>query len=213
MFNYNERTKIDKSFKLSDVLKIVNANKEIKNDARVISDIKLSLILSSSSTNLETSKNVKEIYIITIDLKEKRIPNVFLDLFDKQIMFQTLFKICYNNSVVYRASFKEFNEDETMKILKTFQTDWQDELKQEFPPTSKLENVYKTIISNITSCGFKQDEEFKDYVLRLDQIKKQKSEIDKLPRMMLAEKQPNIKMEMNDRIKFLRKELQALKYE
>ena len=167
----------------------------------------------TATTNLEISKNVKEIYIITIDLKEKQIPNAFLDLFDKQIMFQTLFKICYNNSVIYRASLKEFNEDETMKILKTFQTDWQDELKQEFPTTSKLENVYKTIISNITYHEFKQDEEFSDYVLRLDKIRKQKAEIDKLTRMMLAEKQPNIKMEMNDRIKKLKNELKELNEE
>lgn len=207
MFIYNEKVLVNRPFKLNELLKLVKANKDIKTDASVIAGINLSHVLSPATTNLEISKNVKEIYIITIDLKEKQIPNAFLDLFDKQIMFQTLFKICYNNSVVYRASLKEFNEDETMKILKTFQTDWQDELKQEFPTTSKLENVYKTIISNITSQQFKQDEEFSDYVLRLDKIRKQKAEIDKLTRMMLAEKQPNIKMEMNDKIKKLKKEL------
>lgn len=210
MFIYNEKVLVNRPFKLNELLKLVKANKDIKTDASVIAGINLSHVLSPATTNLEISKNVKEIYIITIDLKEKQIPNAFLDLFDKQIMFQTLFKICYNNSVVYRASLKEFNDDETMKILKTFQTDWQDELKQEFPTTSKLENVYKAIISNITSCGFKQDEEFSDYVLRLDKIRKQKAEIDKLTRMMLAEKQPNIKMEMNDKIKKLKTELKEL---
>ena len=210
MFIYNEKVLVNRPFKLNELLKLVKANKDIKTDASVIAGVNLSHVLSPATTNLEISKNVKEIYIITIDLKEKQIPNAFLDLFDKQIMFQTLFKICYNNSVVYRASLKEFNEDETMKILKTFQTDWQDELKLEFPTTSKLENVYKTIISNITSQQFKQDEEFSDYVLRLDKIRKQKAEIDKLTRMMLAEKQPNIKMEMNDRIKKLKNELKEL---
>lgn len=210
MFIYNEKVLVNRPFKLNELLKLVKANKDIKTDAGVIAGINLSHVLSPATTNLEISKNVKEIYIITIDLKEKQIPNAFLDLFDKQIMFQTLFKLCYNNSVVYRASLKEFNEDETMKILKTFQTDWQDELKQEFPTTSKLENVYKTIISNITSHQFKQDEEFSDYVLRLDKIRKQKAEIDKLTRMMLAEKQPNIKMEMNDKIKKLKNELKEL---
>lgn len=210
MFIYNEKVLVNRPFKLNELLKLVKANKDIKTDASVIAGINLSHVLSPATTNLEISKNVKEIYIITIDLKEKQIPNAFLDLFDKQIMFQTLFKLCYNNSVVYRASLKEFNEDETMKILKTFQTDWQDELKQEFPTTSKLENVYKTIISNITSHQFKQDEEFSDYVLRLDKIRKQKAEIDKLTRMMLAEKQPNIKMELNDKIKKLKNELKEL---
>lgn len=210
MFIYNEKVLVNRPFKLNELLKLVKANKDIKTDASVIAGINLSHVLSPATTNLEISRNVKEIYIITIDLKEKQIPNAFLDLFDKQIMFQTLFKLCYNNSVIYRASLKEFNEDETMKILKTFQTDWQDELKQEFPTTSKLENVYKTILSNITSQQFKQDEEFSDYVLRLDKIRKQKAEIDKLTRMMLAEKQPNIKMELNDKIKKLKNELKEL---
>lgn len=207
MFLYSEKVKVNKTFKLNELFKLVKANKDIKADANCISDVVLSHVLSPTTTNLEASKDVKEIYVITLTLKEKRVPNIFLDLLDKQVFFPTLFKLCYNDSVVYRASIKEFNEDETMKILKTFQTDWQDELRQEFPTTSKLENVYKKIISNITSHEFKQDENFKDYVLCLDQIKKQKSEIDKLTRMMLAEKQPNIKMELNDKIKKLKEEL------
>ena len=210
MFIYNEKVLVNKPFKLNELLKLVKANKDIKTDASVIAGINLSHVLSPNTTNLENSENVKEIYIITLELKEKRLPTAFLDLFDKQIMFQTLFKMCYNDSVVYRASLKEFNEDETMKILKTYQTEWQEELKQEFPTTSKLENVYKKIISNITSHEFKQDESFKNYVLRLDQIKKQRAEIDKITRMMLAEKQPNIKMELNDKIKKLKNELKEL---
>ena len=210
MFVYGEKVVVNRPLKLTDLFKHIKANKDIKNDASVIGGIKLSHVISPATTNLEASENVKEIYVITVDLKEKVIPSEFLDVFDKQILFQTLFKICYNDNIVYRASLKEFNEDGTMKILKTFQTDWQEELKQDFPITSKLENVYKTIISNITSYQFKTGEEFKDYVLRLDLIKKQRAEIDKLTRMMHAEKQPNIKMELNDKIKLLKKEMQAL---
>ena len=210
MFIYNEKVLVNKPFKLNELLKLVKANKDIKKDASVIAGINLSLVLSPTTTNLETNKNVREIYIITIDLKEKRIPSEFLDLFDKQIMFQTLFKICYNNNIVYRASLKEFNEDETMKILQTYQTDWQNELNQAFPTTSKLENVYKKMIANITSYKFKQDESFKNYVMRLDLIKKRKTEIEKLTKTMNNEKQPNLRMALNDKIKEMRKQLNEM---
>lgn len=210
MFSYNEKVLVNKPFRVNELLKLIKADKTIKTDAGVIANIKLSHVLSPQTTNLENSKDVKEIYIITLELKEKQLPTVFLDCFDKQIMFQTLFKVCYNGTVVYRASIKELNEDGSMKILKTYQTDWQNELKQQFPTTSKLDNVYKKIISNITNYEFRQDESFKSYVLRLDLIKKQKNEIEKRTRMMLAEKQPNIKMEINDKIKKLKRELKEM---
>ena len=210
MFLYNDKVLVDRSFKLSELFKLVKANKDIKTEASIIESIKLSHVLSPSTTNLEPCENVKEIYIIKIDLKEKHIPTVFLEMFDKQIKFQTLFKLFYKDSIVYRTSIKEFNEDGTLKLLKIFQTDWIEELKQNFPTTSKLEMVYKTILANITSYEFKKNEDFKEYIIRLDTIKKKNMEIDKLTRMMNAEKQPNIKMEMNDKIKKLKNDLKAL---
>ena len=48
---------------------------------------------------------------------------------------------------------------------------------------------------------------FDDYILRIDSIKKLKSEIEKLTKTMNNEKQPNIKMAMNDKIKQMKKDL------
>ena len=53
----------------------------------------------------------------------------------------------------------------------------------------------------ITHYHFRQDEEFEDYISRLESIKKQKLEIEKLTKTMNAEKQPNLRMAMNDKIK------------
>ena len=97
-----------------------------------------------------------------------------------------------------------------MKIIKRFESDWIAPLELDFPITTKLENVFKKIIKNITNYDFRQEESFESYSKRIDDINKLKSEIDKQTKTMNNEKQPNIKMAMNDKIKQMKKQLQEL---
>lgn len=206
MFIYNEKTKVNMQFKMLELFRTIKADKVIKTDAGNVVKVTLSNVLSPERTMMESSKNVQEIYIFDIELNSNKIPEKFLESLNKSINFQTLIKLHYNNAVKYVVSIKIFSE-EKIKILKTFETDWQKEKLKEFPITNKLENVFKELISNITSTSFRQDEKFEDYILRLDTIKKSKSEIEKLTKTMNNEKQPNIKMAMNDKIKQLKNEL------
>ena len=78
------------------------------------------------------------------------------------------------------------------------------------PSSVKLENVYKQMIAKLTLYPFRTSEDFKQYVDRMSEIKKQKNEIEKQTKIMNTEKQPNIKMKLNDEIKQMKKELQKL---
>ena len=210
MFNYNEKTIFNKQFKINELFKLMKADKEIKQDAQCITAIALSNVLSPNTTNLEPSENVKEIYIIKIEINAKEIPNKFIEAFNRQILFQTLFKVYYNTDVKYICSLKEFGKDSNMKILKTYSTDWQKELQQDLPITTKLDTMYKAIIENITGFVFRQDESFNDYMERTSSIKRQKLEIERLTKLMNSEKQPNIRMNMNDKIKQMQNDLQKM---
>ena len=209
MFNYSEKTKVDIKFKMLDLFKTIKADKTVKTDAGNIISVILSNTLSPEKTNLEASENVKEIYVIDIILNSKRVPEIFVNAFNKFIEFQTLFRLHYQNEIKYLVSIKTFN-DEKMKILKTFESDWKMEEKFDFPFTTKLENVFKKMLKYVVGYAFRQDESFENYVKRLDEIKKLKSEIDKQTRLMAAEKQPNIKMALNDKIKEMKRNLQEL---
>lgn len=209
MFNYNDKTIANIVFKMNELFKTIKADKTVKTDAVNIVAVKLSNILSPERTNLEPSENVKEIYIVEIDMKSSQVPEKFIDAFNRQINFQTLFKVCYNDKVKYISSPKTFNED-GMKVLKTYSTDWQQPLKQDLPITTKLEVVYKKIIENIVLYPFKLDETFENYIERQSSIKKAKQEIERLTKTMNAEKQPDIRMAMNDKIKQLKIELQEM---
>lgn len=209
MFNYSEKTKVDIKFKMLDLFKTIKADKSVKTDAGNIVSVILSNTLSPEKTNLEASENVKEIYVIDIILNSKRVPEIFVNAFNRFIEFQTLFRLHFQDEIKYIGSIKTFS-DEKMKILKTFESDWKKEEKFDFPFTTKLENVFKEMLKYVVGCSFRQDESFENYVKRLDEIKKLKSEIDKQTRLMTAEKQPNIKMALNDKIKEMKINLQEL---
>lgn len=209
MFKYNEKTQVNIQFKMLELFKTIKADKIVKADASNVTKVTLSNVLSPDRTMMTESEQVKEIYVFEIDLNSNRIPEKFLEALNKSINFQTLFKLKYNDLIKYIISIKFFDEEKT-KILKTFETQWIKEEKQDFPLTTRLENVFKEMLHIITSYEFRQDENFIDYIERLSTIKKLQTEIEKQTKMMNNEKQPNIRMRLNDEIKQMKKELQKL---
>ena len=158
---------------------------------------------------MESSDNVKEIYVFDIELNSNKVPEKFLESLNKSINFQTLLTLKCNDKVKYIIAVKII-VDEKIKILKTFESDWQEETLDDMPSSVKLENIYKQMIAKLTLYPFRINEDFKQYVDRMSAIKKQKSEIERQLKIMNAEKQPNIKMKLNDEIKRMKKELQEL---
>ena len=212
MFKFSERTEVNKVFKLNELFKIINASKEVKQDASVIESLKISNILSSESTNYEETENFEAIYIVDVVVKDKAFPKLFLDEFNKNINFQTLFKLYSKSNVNYYSSLKLINED-NVKVLRTFESGWQDQDIVDLPQVKYLEDVFKEIISYISNYKFKNNESMLEYISRLDSIKKLKVEIEKLEKTMRNEKQPNLKMELNDKLKLLRKDLSQIEGE
>lgn len=209
MFNYSEKTFVDMPFKKNDLLKMLKADKKVKSEFYSIESVKLTNALSPERTLLEASGQVKEIYVIEIILNSKTIPMLFVDAFNKFIQLQTLFKLRFKNEVKYISSLKLFTEDK-MKVLKIFESEWQNEEKFDFPFTNKLKTVFKEMIGKITNIRFREEENFQEYVSRFEAIKKLKTEIEKQTKIMHAEKQPNLRMALNDKIKLMKKELKNM---
>ncbi len=209
MFRFSEKTQVNIQFKMLELFRTIKADKIVKADAGNVTKVTLSNVLSPDRTNMESSDNVKEIYVFDIELNTNKIPEKFIEALNKSINFQTLLTLKYNDKVKYIIAVKII-DDEKIKILKTFESDWQEEQLDDMPSSVKLENIYKQMITKLTLYPFRIDEDFKQYVDRMSVIKKQKSEIEKQTKIMNAEKQPNIKMKLNDEIKQMKKELQDL---
>ena len=211
MFKYTDKTQVNLQFKMLELFRTIKADTNIKNDASIVNSIVLANILSKDRTNLEESEVVKEIYVIDIFLSTQKVPSLFIECLNKNINLQTLFRLHFNDKVKYFISIKLFNEGK-LKILKTFESDWQEEIKQEFPQTFKLESVFKSMIQKVCNIHFKNEENYNQFVERYAIIVKIKTEIDNLIKKRDAEKQPNIKMKLNDDIRKKKKALQELAY-
>lgn len=209
MFRFSEKTQVNIQFKMLELFRTIKADKVVKADAGNVTKVTLSNVLSPDRTNMESSDNVKEIYVFDIELNSNKVPEKFIEALNKSINFQTFLTLRYNDKVKYIIAVKII-DDEKIKILKTFESDWQEETLDDMPISVKLENIYKQMISKLTLFPFRLDEDFKQYVDRMSSIKKQKSEIERQLKIMNAEKQPNIKMKLNDEIKQMKKELQDL---
>lgn len=209
MFRFSEKTQVNMQFKMLELFRTIKADKVVKADAGNVTKVTLSNVLSPDRTNMESSDDVKEIYVFDLELNSNKVPEKFIEALNKSINFQTLLTLRYNDKVKYIIAVKII-DDEKIKILKTFESDWQEETLDEMPSSVKLENIYKQMIAKLTLYPFRLDEDFKQYVDRMSVIKKQKSEIERQTKIMNAEKQPNIKMKLNDEIKQMKKELQDL---
>ena len=209
MFRFSEKTQVNIQFKMLELFRTIKADKIVKADAGNVTRVTLSNVLSPDRTNMESSDNVKEIYVFDIELNSNKVPEKFIEALNKSINFQTLLTLRYNDKVKYIIAVKII-DDEKIKILKIFESDWQEEQLDDMPSSVKLENIYKQMIAKLTLYPFKTSEDFKQYVERMSAIKKQKSEIEKQTKIMNVEKQPNIKMKLNDEIKQMKKELQKL---
>ena len=209
MFNYNEQTFVNLKFKMLDLFRTIKADKEIKTSAKNVIDVTLSNTLSQDRTKLDASVNVKEIYILDIHLNTSEVPTKFLEALNKFINFQILFRLHFNYEIKYVIALKVLQE-EKIKVLKTFESDWKKVAKQDMPITSKLENVYKLMVTNVAGYSFRQEETFEQYADRMSVIKKQKTEIEKLVKIRDAERQPNKKIELNDKVRQMKKDLKIL---
>lgn len=209
MFNYNEQTIVNLKFKMLDLYRTIKADKEIKTSAKNVIDVTLSNTLSPERTKLDASDNVKEIYVMDIYLNTSEIPTKFIEALNKFINFQILFRLHYNYKIKYVILLKVFQE-EKIKVLKTFESDWKKAAKQDMLITTKLENVYKLMVTNVAGYSFRQEETFEQYADRMTAIKKQKADIEKLIKMRDAERQPNKKIELNDKVRQMKKDLQKM---
>ena len=209
MFKYNEQTFVNLKLKMLDLYRTIKADKEIKADAKNVLNVTLANTLSPERTKLDASDNVKEIYVIDIVLNSTNMPTKFIDALNKFINFQILFRLHYNYKIKYAISLKVF-QDEKIKVLKNFESDWIKDDKQEMPITTKLENVFKLMVTNVAGYAFRKEESFQEFAQRVTLINNLHNKIEKQTKLMNSEKQPNKKIELNDTIRQMKKDLQRL---
>ena len=89
MYSLNSKTKVDKVFKVGDLLKRITQDKAVKQEAKNIESFTLEYVLNPDTIHIQGNEQCHEIYIFRIKLKEKQVPEIFIKEFDKLIELHT----------------------------------------------------------------------------------------------------------------------------
>lgn len=210
MFDLSSKTQVNRKFNMTELYKVMGADKAVKADTANIFSVTLTNVLNKDTLNFSAKGEVKEIYVFEIVLNTKTVPSLFISALDKATNFHTFFVLrCGSEEMLYGA-FKEYGE-KGMKIGKYYCTDWTAEKPIALPlNVNSLDEIYTAIIDELIPITARQAESTKDFVARYGEVVKLKKEIERLQHLVDTEKQPKRRFELNDILKQKKKELKHL---
>ena len=196
MFNFSTKTLINKTFKIADLNKQIGASKECKEQEKIIESVTLKNIISPRTLNASEDKEIKEVYVFEIIMKERYIPEIFIREFDKNIKLMTLFLIKHEE---YECGVMAYKKDKYKD--KYYATNWDDCTNYDIPLGSSVSETYKFILSKFLKYPFLGKESVDMYVKRNNQLAKLDFQIDKTEKAIRYEVQSKKRFEYNARLK------------
>ena len=154
--------------------------------------------IDENTINISKTVDVEEIEVFELILKEKYDAKNLIRTITKEIPYQILFILKYNNEFRYAIKFKEDI------ILKN----WNEDIKINLLGYN-LKNIYEYIIKQVANLN-ENDKNIEMQLEKKNKIDEIKKQIEKLYSRMQKEKQFNIKVEINKKITELKKELDNL---
>lgn len=210
MYLFSSKTFVNRKFKLSELYKVMSADKDVKADAKNILSVTLTNVLNGETRNLSSDMGAtKEVYIFEIELSVKEVPTLFLAALDKATQFHTVFYLRYGDSEMLYGAYKEYGE-KGMKIGRYYATEWSEIHETPLPPVTSLDEMYTFFIDELIPISARKGEATRAFVERYDEVIKLKKEIEKLQKLVDKEIQPRRRFEYNDELKQKKKELEKI---
>lgn len=210
MFEFSSKTQVNRDLKLSELFKLMHADKSLKADAQNIKYVHMTNALSERTTGLKSDEVVNEIYVIQVLLEKEPVPYDFLRALDKTINFQTMFEVWANGKVKYMTAFKSFTDGKQSQT-KLVETPFATLQKDEMPLVSSLQDLYKAMLTKISGLAFRQGETIKNWQVRLVEIEKLEKDFKKIEKQIDTESQPKQKFALNEQLRELYSKIKELK--
>ena len=171
--------------------------------------------IAESTINISPGKTVIEIEIFEIQLCTPELDTDVLKIIDKEIPYHIVFILSYEGKYQAWTAYKEetASGNSAFKVDTYYHTEW---LEEENLPLKAdgldIDKVYENFVRQIAGDALKNvnDESLKESVEREKKREQLKKQIAALEAKIRKEKQFNKQVEMNGRLKKLRKELEYL---
>ena len=209
MFIFSSKTVVNREFKVSEFLKQIKADKEVKSDSKFVKRIFFQNVINADSINVEEDPKFKIIYVIKMELEEEIVPKLFVEAIDKSMAFHTYFIFECNGKFASMISFKEIGK--SIKIGPYYGHGFHEDIPIELPSINSVADVYKQILSYEIGLKPRKDETPNEFITRYNLIKRLEFQISKTEKAIMCETQPKKKFEYNERLRKYRKDLEELK--
>ncbi len=169
--------------------------------------------IAVSTVNIAEGNDVEEIEVFEIKLTGENIDEGILRQMDKEIPYHILFLLEFNGKYQAWIGYKEEAQsgNSAFKVNNYYHTEWTslDSLPVKMEGLS-IDAVYENFVRQIAGDllgSLEKGESLKESVDREQEINAIKKEIEKLKTKIKKEKQLNVQMELNGKVKELNKKL------
>jgi len=176
--------------------------------------IVLSHALLPQSTNIPATTDVAEIDIFRIDLRQEKLDLNVLKAIDGAMPRPAIFELHFEGRARLTACYKRPNEADRSKWVRSeyFSTDWigSDSERVPLPAALNLGILYDHLLRGIIPIASGERESIASLISRMEKIRVKQREADQMAGRLAKEKQFNRKVELNSKLRQVRKELVSL---
>lgn len=172
--------------------------------------------IAVSTTNLAAGTDVTELEVFEVRLNSPVLDDSLLRQIDKEIPYHILFLLEYQGKYQAWIGYKEAaaSGNKVFKVNGYYHTEWlvEDELPLKLEGLN-VDAVYENFVRQIAGDKLKTEaagESLKESVVREEQKQALQKQIATLQAKIRKEKQLNKQMQMNNELKKLKKELEAM---
>lgn len=217
MFKYPKKTHFRRVLPKNKIYAHTRASKALQ--ARFVDQVvKITWLckLAPETLNIPASTTVQEIEIFEIQLKQQELhlhPDI-LRAIDRTIRHPIAFQLRFQNQVRFVMPSKRPNEADSNKWVlgEYFSTQWQDfEVSEKnLPVALNMAALYEQLLRAHLSIPARDGESLSDHVARITALQQKQREAKQLETRLNKAKQFNRKVELNQQLRSLKSEVEAL---
>lgn len=173
--------------------------------------------IAATTMNLAPGKDVTEIEVFEIRLNTQGLDEAVLRQIDREIPYHILFLLEYNKQYQAWIGYKEAAGADAFKVSGYYHSDWMDESDLPLKVDGlNLDALYENFVRQLAGDALQSseaEESLQEAVQRSEQRAQLEKQIAALQARIRKERQLNKQMELNTKLKKLRRQLKELQYE
>lgn len=195
MFDLLNSTIVNKFIPKKTFYERTNIATSVKDEfVKLVDRITWTYKLSEDTLNINKTEDVEEIEVFDIDVKNKKIPKNVIKTIIKAIPYKILFVIRYNDEICYG--------------IDNYYTEWDEIINFNFSGFN-LEIIYQNIVKAIIKEENNQNN-FETIISNNTRKNELELQINVIKNKIKSEKQFNRKVELNQKLRNLEKEMEEL---